>query len=76
MTTTWANDTERFWASTSCDGLFLLFDTSAHIHDGTPKVDSDEVIEHVRDCEKCQENDVRVSILTDGTEELEGYEIA
>lgn len=71
----WANDIPHFWGPASCDGLFLLFDTSAHIHNGTPNVSADDVVEHIRDCEECQESDVRVSELTDGTVQLESHEI-
>lgn len=69
--TTWANDVYRFWGSVECDGLFLMFDTSAHMNDGVPDVSSDDVVEHVKDCETCRDGDVRVSVLSDGTELLE-----
>jgi hypothetical protein len=69
--TTWANDLDRFWNAVECDGLFLLFDTSAHLNGGWPGVDSDDVLAHAQECGTCQENDVRVSVLTDGTEVLE-----
>jgi hypothetical protein len=73
--TVWANETFRFWGASSCYGLFLLFDTSAHIHDGSPDVSAQDVVDHIRDCEECQESDVRVSELSDGTFQLESHEV-
>lgn len=75
MATTWANSETRFWTGTQCDGLYLIFDTSAHLWDGDPHADPDEVLAHVAECSECQEADIRVSALTDGTYELEGHGI-
>lgn len=74
--TCWSNDVDRFWGSVDCDELFLLFDTSAHVNDGTPDVDSDQVLAHVEQCSACGDADVRVSVLSDGTEALEGGGVA
>ena len=63
MATTWVNDLDLFWGAVECDGLFFLFDRSARAHNGWPTVDSDEILDHVRDCEMCQENDVRAPAL-------------
>lgn len=44
LVTNWANDDHNFWGRLNCDGLFLLFDTSAHVNNGVPDVDSDAVL--------------------------------
>lgn len=63
----------RFWDSyTWCDGLFLLFDTSAHINDGVPKVDASEVQEHIDDCDECKAHGVSVSPQENGSYFING----
>jgi hypothetical protein len=73
--TVWGNDQAHFWGPASCDGLFLMFDTSAHMNNGVPDVSWKEVVEHIRDCETCSESDVRVSELSGGTYMLESHEV-
>lgn len=72
MTTRWANDDHNFWGRLNCESLFRTFDTSAGDNNGMPDVDSDKVVAHVAGCPVCQDDDIRVSLLTDGTEQLEG----
>lgn len=48
-------DIERWWCAVDCDGLFLIFDTSANVNGGEPDVSVDEVLTHVRDCRDCQD---------------------
>jgi hypothetical protein len=57
----------RFWEHYTCDGLFLLFDTSAHINNGTPDVSASEVQDHIEDCDDCQGQGVSVSPQEDGS---------
>lgn len=45
--------TYRFWDKFQCEGLSLLFDTSAHINDGVPQVSLSEIEEHEDNCEIC-----------------------
>ena len=61
----------NFWGEHPCDGLFLLFDTSAHVNNGEADVSADEVMAHILECETCREHDTRVSILADGSHSLE-----
>lgn len=56
----------RWWNGT-CEGLSMLFDTSAHIHNGTPCVAPDDVQSHVSTCNKCQANGIEVTDHRDGT---------
>lgn len=62
----WVNDIEHFWGDLKCDGLFLLFDTSAYANGGVPDIEAQEVLDHIRECGTCQEEDVRVSDCVDG----------
>jgi hypothetical protein len=57
----------RFWDRYTCEGLFLLFDTSAHLNDGTPDVAAGEVQAHIDDCDDCQGQGVSVSPQEDGS---------
>lgn len=61
----------RFWAPVSCDGLFLLFDTSAHLCEGVPDISHDDVVKHVTECDRCQACDVRVTVDVEGIATLE-----
>lgn len=70
--TIWANEASHFWGRLNCEALFKVFDTSAHANDGVPDVSSDQVLAHVTECSACQDDDIRVSLLTDSTEQLEG----
>jgi hypothetical protein len=57
-----ADDGARWWENVGCDGLFLMFDTSAHVNDGVPEVALKEVQEHVKECEVCTEKGITVSV--------------
>lgn len=62
------NDEPRPWdAYTWCDGLFLMFDTAAHLSAGRPIVPASEVQEHVTDCDDCRAAAVRVDVQPDGS---------
>ncbi|MEU5258992.1 hypothetical protein [Amycolatopsis sp. NPDC021455] len=68
-----ADDDARWWESTGCDGLFLLFNTSAHLNDGVPEVQPGEVQAHIAECEACAGNGLTVSVDADDvTATLEG----
>jgi hypothetical protein len=67
----WAHEEEHWWGPIECDGLFLLFDTSAHVNDGVPTVTPDEAVEHISGCAQCQELDMRVTIDADGLATVE-----
>jgi len=71
-TTVWTNaeDGSRWWVSAE-DGLFLLFDTSAHINNGVPNVTPEEVREHIAECEECQAAGIEVTDNGDGTATVE-----
>jgi hypothetical protein len=62
----------RFWEHYTCDGLFLLFDTSAHINDGTTAVDASEVQAHVDDCTACRIGGVSVFPQENGSYFING----
>jgi hypothetical protein len=65
--TKWLNEERRFWEAT-CDGLFLLFDTSAHINGGIPNVSAREAQEHIDECDdQCAERGTSVDDYGDGT---------
>lgn len=66
--TVWTNadDGSRWWESAE-DGLFLVFDTSAHINNGVPNVTPDEVREHIAGCTECQAAGITVTDNGDGT---------
>lgn len=50
-----ANTPPRWWEGFSCDGMFLILDTSAHLNDGIPSNDSiAEAHEHLASCDTCQ----------------------
>ncbi len=58
----------RPWdAYTWCDGLFLMFDTAAHVSEGRPVVPANEVQEHVSECADCQAAGVSVDVQPDGS---------
>lgn len=69
--TVWTHDEYHWWYPLTCDGLFLVFDTSTYLNAGELDVSADEVIEHVKECGGCQDADIRVSIDTDGKATLE-----
>ncbi|WP_336160026.1 hypothetical protein [Amycolatopsis sp. VC5-11] len=60
----------RWWNGT-CEGLFTLFDTSAHHHNGTPRVAPDDVQSHIAACNECQTNGLGVTDHHDGTATLD-----
>jgi hypothetical protein len=70
--TVWTNGDGyyRWWESAE-DGLFLIFDTSAHINDGVPNVTPDEVREHIAECPECQAAGIEVTDNGDGTATVE-----
>jgi hypothetical protein len=46
------------WTGVSCDGLFLIFDSHAHIHNGDGSGAIPEAKKHVKDgCKKCASDD-------------------
>lgn len=73
MPRVWTHEEERFWATFPCDGLFGLFDSSAHLHNGEPTTTADEVTEHINGCAQCQDSSVYVTTDTDGMATVESY---
>jgi hypothetical protein len=71
-TTVWTNadDFPRWWEAAE-DGLFLIFDTSAHINGGVPNVSPGEVRKHIAECATCQDAGITVTDNGDGTATVE-----
>jgi hypothetical protein len=55
----------HWWNQVECDGYFLIVDTA--VHNGV-NVDVDELVDHVRSCAACSEQDNRVTL--DGENKL------
>lgn len=67
----WANEDYGLWGPLLCGLLFADFEDSATLPGGRPTISADAVTDHIRDCETCRNSDTTVSLLTDGTWQLE-----
>lgn len=68
----WDCSEERFWGPVWCEVLFGLFENSAiEPRDGTPLVPVDTVMEHIKECSKCNDADTRISEDVNGVATLE-----